>query len=157
MILTAPPLLQDTVILAVWRTIQAFIFRKATNQSNVPSQTSAPPAPPDDPAFHQALDTLTRLQEHNGLYTDLGGLIRGLNINLPPDNWNPPTQAQQFVGQEDTIWATAIAVAYLMNKFPLQWTTWGRFARKIREAGKCACGGDETVFSEIVQCAFRAL
>jgi hypothetical protein len=147
----APPLKHELVFVSWFKALRTFLFRPRNNMSNQAPTTTHQTAPrgavnnTDDPALREALKALTNLQSLDGLYNidDMDRLSQIIEIPVAQIR-NPPSDVLSVIENVNNsicIWATAIAVAYLREKFPSQWVTWKGLARKSLEAGSRACGG----------------
>ena len=96
------------------------------------------------------------MQNFDGLYPDNRALVSGLDIPMESFFWNPPPQAQGHNASAESIWATAIAVAYLRKRYPSQMTIWTSLCRKAMVAGSHACGSRE-LFRDVFRQALNML
>ncbi|KIJ54678.1 hypothetical protein M422DRAFT_63949 [Sphaerobolus stellatus SS14] len=154
-IAVAPPLLQDTVVISFARALGSLFFPGRFRRSGNISQSQNNVQQPEDPQFRRVLDIVTRLQNFDGLYADLDGVLAELYIPFESVFWNPPPQAEGHSINSKAIWATAIVVAHLRKRFPAEAGIWNGLARKALQAGFQACGRD--AFKEIVQQAYNKL
>ncbi|KAF8509025.1 hypothetical protein BU17DRAFT_99292 [Hysterangium stoloniferum] len=155
----APPLKHELVFVSWFKSLTSFLFRPRNKMSNQALAVGGQMAPPatvnnlDDPAFRSMLNNLGDLQSLEGLYNthDIDRL--SLATGIPPAQIrNLPSEVSstlQNVNDPISVWATAIAVAFLREKFPSRWVTWKGLVRKSIGAGSRACGGD-AVFNGVV-------
>ncbi|KAF8521302.1 hypothetical protein JB92DRAFT_3111192 [Gautieria morchelliformis] len=159
-VFVAPPLPRYTHITTIansWlKTFKSFIFSK--NPTGGPRPRPKRPASAFQTKQVQSIPvgvlTVARLQSFSGSFSGISGELSSL-VDIPEPQLRgmaPPAMA--YGADNDSVWATAIAVAYCRKRLSRHVALWEDMAEKAHDFGAKVCGSGDA-FQNIVQEALK--
>ncbi|KAF8492877.1 hypothetical protein JB92DRAFT_3001663 [Gautieria morchelliformis] len=156
MIFTSSHLPRYTTIIMIagsWlKSLKSFVFSKTPPEGRRQGPFSVFPATHDQLIPGAVLEVVT-LQSFDGSFSGISGELSSL-VNIPESRLREVTPSMAYGEKNESVWATAIAVAYCTKNLVHHIDLWEDMAEKAQCFGSSVCGSDD-VFQNIVQEAVK--